>query len=772
MVVHQEPISCCNEQLNSIEAIGVTTLVFFEFMRQMALLMFSNFVIYGIYSLATDISEQRFSSMHSGCLDSNSCPFVRLIGIASKVTPADGQASKFLIAQAWLGMAMTFLWIGQLLYSRNRFRFISDVIDERLTTASDFTAQLYNLPRDVGYTDEEVIEELKEWCKRRQLNLEVLKVSIAFEIEELSSSIRGLEEVQRKIRKHDLATRKAIEKSKLSVEQVTALKKEEADLILKIGQLSEQSEETLRPGLYAFVTFRTRAMLFEFLRASKRSALEVLLLWLANLCCEDAKVFESSLTIKGKNIYTKRAPEPSDVTWENAGVSRATVVRNQVMSYVVSLLFLGASFGIIYGLSVAQAELGSHNFYVSVLVSVVITVVNISLKILVKYFTEYEKHITKTDFNESLAIKTTVVQLINSILVLVIVGWFIKQKIQHINVFDTSGLIDDTFMVAVTTSFLPFALAFFVDPEQIFHHFYRWRRGAEIEAGECLLTQRELNLELEHSHFYVSMEYVSVNMIVLYNAFFAALQPVSLLFGGVGLVLLYFVKKYLLLNRYTRPPQLGKSLNASMASMMDLAPFFFAFGSLMVMNLLVREGVVLVPNLIAVGVAALYFLLPVDTFLHSCCKDSFENDFTQDYYDCRVLLFEEYDRSNPVSRNSASREWAQFLESKSSTEEERLFAKGLFNNYSQAAGQNELVHNLYSSNALADEMGGELLSLGEQKYADNNPLLRLNRQANRQAPPPGMNSGNMAAHMMMQGRRGGMPMQYSPFMYRQFQRQK
>ena len=36
------------------------------------------------------------------------------------MTPIDGEPSGLLIAQAWLGMAMTILWIIQLFYIRNK----------------------------------------------------------------------------------------------------------------------------------------------------------------------------------------------------------------------------------------------------------------------------------------------------------------------------------------------------------------------------------------------------------------------------------------------------------------------------------------------------------------------------------------------------------------------------------------------------------------------------------------------------------------------------
>ena len=56
----------------------------------------------------------------------------------------------------------------------------------------------------------------------------------------------------------------------------------------------------------------------------------------------------------------------------------------------------------------------------------------------------------------------------NSILVLVIVGYFLKTDSEkRKDVFKPLGLIEDIFILSITTNFLPFFLAFFVDPDMI-----------------------------------------------------------------------------------------------------------------------------------------------------------------------------------------------------------------------------------------------------------------------------------------------------------------
>lgn len=114
------------------------------------------------------------------------------------------------------------------------------------------------------------------------------------------------------------------------------------------------------------------------------------------------------------------------------------------------------SFGAIYGLSFAQTQNKSGNqLIISLIISVVIAVINVVLKIIIRVFTGMERSFTKADFNGSLAVKTTLAQLMNNILVLVIVGYFIKQQTEHIDVFQKAGLIEDIFMLSLTTTLLP-----------------------------------------------------------------------------------------------------------------------------------------------------------------------------------------------------------------------------------------------------------------------------------------------------------------------------
>jgi large-conductance mechanosensitive channel len=74
--------------------------------------------------------------------------------------------------------------------------------------------------------------------------------------------------------------------------------------------------------------------------------------------------------------------------------------------------------------------------------------------------TIFEKDYTSTDRQASLAFKSIVAQMINSILTPVITAYYIKTDT---GVYQSGGLVDNIFMMAFTNALLPPILLFF-DP--------------------------------------------------------------------------------------------------------------------------------------------------------------------------------------------------------------------------------------------------------------------------------------------------------------------
>lgn len=76
--------------------------------------------------------------------------------------------------------------------------------------------------------------------------------------------------------------------------------------------------------------------------------------------------------------------------------------------------------------------------------------------------TVYEKVYSQNNYQISIAIKSVLVQLINSIAVPILVNFYLKDA----NVFGRSGLIEDIFVLSIASSFVP-PLVRLIDPWNI-----------------------------------------------------------------------------------------------------------------------------------------------------------------------------------------------------------------------------------------------------------------------------------------------------------------
>jgi len=83
------------------------------------------------------------------------------------------------------------------------------------------------------------------------------------------------------------------------------------------------------------------------------SLLSVLFSWISHLlccCCQDKE------KVSTYNRF-ERAPEPSDVYWDNLSVSFFRRVRYIFLTYIATIFLIGACFGIIYGINKAKDSL-------------------------------------------------------------------------------------------------------------------------------------------------------------------------------------------------------------------------------------------------------------------------------------------------------------------------------------------------------------------------------------------------------------------------------
>lgn len=93
-------------------------------------------------------------------------------------------------------------------------------------------------------------------------------------------------------------------------------------------------------------------------------------------CCQGHHKFQFLRSEQDMQIKIERAPEPEDIIWTNLGVPACEIIKRKFITFTATALLLGASFGIVYGLSKAQQS-KKDNQLISLAISVCLSVMNI-----------------------------------------------------------------------------------------------------------------------------------------------------------------------------------------------------------------------------------------------------------------------------------------------------------------------------------------------------------------------------------------------------------
>ena len=156
------------------------------------------------------------------------------------------------------------------------------------------------------------------------------------------------------------------------------------------------------------------------------------LLW-RNFCCCFISADSSA------HFQFQKAPEPSDVYWENLNVSFVRRFKVTLMTYFGTSIVIGICLLITWGFSELKDEMNEklettknagEGFGIRIVTAIssgVVVITNKALLIVVRKLSLKERHHTLTNYNLSVAMKLTAARFINSALVPIIVNWQTKE---------------------------------------------------------------------------------------------------------------------------------------------------------------------------------------------------------------------------------------------------------------------------------------------------------------------------------------------------------
>lgn len=175
------------------------------------------------------------------------------------------------------------------------------------------------------------------------------------------------------------------------------------------------------------------------------------LLW-RNFCC--CFIDKSSAS----NFHYEKAPEPSDVFWENLNVTFVQRFKVVSLTYFLTAVIIGICFLVTWGLSELKDELNSAGNedegdeeekknlfdaralairFVTTLTSLFVVAVNKFLLIIITKFSAKERHLTQSAYNLSVAFKLTCARFFNSAIIPIFVNYYYEEW------FTSGGLVQD-----------------------------------------------------------------------------------------------------------------------------------------------------------------------------------------------------------------------------------------------------------------------------------------------------------------------------------------
>lgn len=216
-------------------------------------------------------------------------------------------------------------------------------------------------------------------------------------------------------------------------------------------------------------------------------------------CCYDKSKLE--LLKQTLSFTVNISPEPSDIKWENLDISNAERFKRKLKVLILMFFILILSLGALLGLSYLQIYIkdnktestkDSVGYVLSSVFACTTTLLNYLIVQLIVKLTQYEKHISQSQFVFYLSIKLFIFTFLNSSLLTVIVSVISGDWGQHRRV-----LVSNVFFIFLINS-IYYPMYFLIGPLNIWKTCKRnkiirkFNESGSLDLDEDM-TQKELN---------------------------------------------------------------------------------------------------------------------------------------------------------------------------------------------------------------------------------------------------------------------------------------
>ena len=442
------------------------------------------------------------------------------------------------------------------------------------------------------------------------------------------------------------------------------LQKQSQDLQKHIDLESENIQKITESNFtgYMFVSFNKIKDKETILKEYPNNFFDRMIYYIKNIkyylfCCCLSKGEKLKFN-KIKGIDVDDPPEPEDLYWENFKYNARSRGIRIILVFAVCIIIIGISFGIVLGFTVLQNKIIDNDksmhlfvkYLLSLFITIIISVVNEVLEVVLTKFTFLEKHLSRTSFYLSLSIKITIFTFFNSAIIpLLSKHIIVKKQVEYSYNLDRNNLVvSDMFVLftvnaIITPLFWTFRIPYLIQKLRI----YLIEKNPEPDNCHHM-TQRQLNALYELPDMKIAYKYSFIAKTLAMTLFYLPIFPLGFIISFIGFVLGYLLELYNFTHLYKRPEMLDEIITKVYAEYFIIILFIGAIGDYFFFHDIFNNNKMSIANIIIFGVL---IIVPYTKFI-TCNfvgidKSEYHNYSLSDVY---FTFYSDYQRQNPLTK--------------------------------------------------------------------------------------------------------------------------
>ena len=525
--------------------------------------------------------------------------------------------------------------------------------DHKRATPANYTVIAHDIDKDMTEDD------IKDFFREKKLRVE--KINFIYNIIEVHKIIKNWVGFERKMLILKMKGREDSQRYK-------SLKYHRKNVKKRFYEIQEEciNERLLSKRFIgkAFVTFKFPAEARRALKVFRKTRINCGKIKISYT--DQRRKRRKTKTVK-KKLYATTAAEPTDILWENYGLSQANRFFRRLGSALISLLIIAFSLYTIIAIKRLQInfkpiESQSFDLLISACIAVVLAMINFLIRHIMRLLAVWERHTTYTQFNVSVVYRTGLAYFVNSGIVIILANYLLfKDKVhsKETLIWGSKGIVTNVLTIQLLQVIMgPLSILF--DPSHIFNKLKRWWFKRKIKNNKNnTILQYEVNQTFEGIDFSIAERYFTIFKLISVALFFQSIMPYLLLLAVLEVGITYWIVKFTLIKRCKRPKEIAFVFSLRMAELIDLAAFLYAAGHL-IFEYLVTDRVS-VFSLFLLSLGFLGWIITEVSFFTKCFK---RRSHTKEKVFEKVFLKfpTDYDRLNPVTQKASMEEWLKNLE--------------------------------------------------------------------------------------------------------------